>query len=40
MSVDASGKGASDMQADMDAAENARIKGNSDMHTESAPAYR
>jgi hypothetical protein len=39
MTVNASGKGSSDMQADMDAAQNTLMKGNSDLRTESAPAY-
>jgi hypothetical protein len=39
MTVNASGKGSSDMQADMDAAENARMNGTSDLRTESRPAY-
>ena len=39
MTVNASGKGSSDMQADMDAAENARMNGNTDVRTESRPGY-
>ena len=39
MTVNASGKGSSDMQADMDAANNTRIKGDSDLRTESRPGY-
>jgi hypothetical protein len=38
MTVNASGKG-SDMQADMDAANNTRLQGNSDLRTESRSGY-
>ncbi|HIJ49030.1 MAG TPA: hypothetical protein HPP72_13635, partial [Gammaproteobacteria bacterium] len=39
MTVNASGKGSSDMQADMDAANNTRLQGNSDLRTESRSGY-
>ena len=39
MTVNASGKGSSNMEADMDAAENARFDGKSDLRTETSPAY-
>jgi hypothetical protein len=39
MTVNASGKGSSEMQADMDAAENARMNGTSDIRTENRPSH-
>jgi len=39
MTINASGKGSSNMEADMDAAENARFDGKSDVRTESSPSY-
>ena len=39
MTVNASGKGSSDMQADMDAANNSRFNGTSDLRTENRPYY-
>jgi hypothetical protein len=39
MTVNASGKGSSDMQADMDAANNTRMTGNSDLRTENRPGF-
>jgi hypothetical protein len=38
MSINASGKGSSNMEADMDAAENARMNGTTDVRTETSPA--
>jgi hypothetical protein len=35
MTVNASGKGSSDMQTDMDAANNSRMNGTTDLRTES-----
>jgi hypothetical protein len=37
MSINASGKGSSNMEADMDAAENARMNGTTDIRTENKP---
>jgi hypothetical protein len=36
MSINASGKGSSNMEADMDAAENARMNGTTDIRTENS----
>jgi hypothetical protein len=35
MTINASGKGSSNMESDMDMAENSRFKGNSDLRSES-----
>jgi hypothetical protein len=40
MSINASGKGSSNMEADMDAAENARMNGTTDVRTETSPIAR